>query len=143
MKLQGNILDIKNTRDSKNLGIEIHLDKIEYITNKKDGRYNQPFDFIDELETPMVITGDCLARINNKHLQDGEYDFQVYDKVGEEYVLNPDKFLSVLITYDFEADITILTSVEYSVTVTNEEFKQIKAERSKEKKQLRGKGRRS
>ena len=137
MRLTGNIQDIKAKRDSANKGIEIQLDKIEYITHKKDGKYYQPFDFVDELDTPLVITGDCLARISNKQLEEGEYEFQVYDKVGDDYVLNPDKELALTVTYDFDSDLTILTEVYYTVTISNDEFKQLKADRSKDKK---GKG---
>lgn len=134
MRLKGNIQDIKAKRDSNNKGIEIHLDKIEYITQKKDGKYYQPFDLVFDLAEPIVITGDCLARIPNKQLEEGEYEFQVYDKEGEEYVLNPDKELALTVTYDFEADLNILTEVYYTVTISNEEFKVLKAEQHKARK---------
>ncbi|MBC5773027.1 hypothetical protein H8S95_03040 [Pontibacter sp. KCTC 32443] len=137
MRLTGNIHDIKAKRDDANKGIELQLDKIEYITHRKDGKYYQPFDFVDELDKPLVITGDCLARVSSKQLEEGEYEFQVYDKVGDEYVLNPNKELALTVTYDFDADLTILTEIYYTVTVSNEEFKQIKTERNKAKK---GKG---
>lgn len=137
MRLKGNIQDIKGKRDSNNKGIEIHLDKIEYITHRKDGKYYQPFDLVVDLDVPLVITGDCLARVSSKQLEEGEYEFQVYDKVGDDYVLNPNKELALTITYDYDADLTILTEVYYTVTVSNEEFKQIKAERQKARK---GKG---
>ncbi|WP_299759106.1 hypothetical protein [uncultured Pontibacter sp.] len=144
MKLIGNILDIKNTRDSRNSEIELHISRVEYVTHKKDGRFYQPFEFEDELDTPLVITGDCLARINNKLLKEGEYEFEVYDKVDEEYILNPDKQLSLSIEYDFDADVTILSSLYYTVIVSNEEFKEIKAERNKQKKQQqKGRGRKN
>lgn len=144
MKLIGNILDIKNTRDSRNSEIELHISRVEYVTHKKDGRFYQPFEFEDELDTPLVITGDCLARINNKLLKEGEYEFEVYDKVDEEYTLNPDKQLSLSIEYDFDADVTILSSLYYTVIVSNEEFKEIKAERNKQKKQQqKGRGRKN
>ncbi|AKD03999.1 hypothetical protein POKO110462_12725 [Pontibacter korlensis] len=139
MKLKGNLQDIKTSRDSGNKEIEIHIDRVEYLTHKKDGKYFQPFNFEDDLDTPLVITGDCLARIPNKHLEEGEYEFEVYDKVGEGYELNPNKELAVTATYDFDLDLTILTEAYYTVTVSNEEFKQIKADRHKAKK---GKGRR-
>ncbi|WP_155801018.1 hypothetical protein [Pontibacter sp. BAB1700] len=42
MKLTGNILNIKNKRDDRNAGILIEVDKIEYVTYKKDGKYYQP-----------------------------------------------------------------------------------------------------
>ena len=141
MRLTGNILDIKNKRDDRNSGIEIEVDRVEYITYKKDGKYNQPFNFVEELATPLVITGDCLARSTTKHLEEGEYDFQVFDKAGDEYVLNESKFLSVLMSYDEEEQQSFLSSVEYSVTVSNEEFKQLKSERSKDQKSKKGKGR--
>lgn len=137
MRLTGNLQDIKSKRDSNNSGIEIQLDKIEYVTHKKDGKYYQPFDLIVELDKPLILTGDCLARIPNKQLEEGEYEFQVYDKVGDEYVLNPNKELALTITYDFDTDLTILTEVYYTVTVTNEEYKELKSEKHKAKK---GKG---
>lgn len=138
MKLIGNIQHIKSKRDSNLRNIELHLERVEYVTNRKDGKYLQPFNFIDELATPLVITGDCLARIQDKGLQDGEFDFNVYDKVGDEYVLHEGKLLSILLVYDEEANQHILSSIEYTVTVSNEEFKQLKAERSKENKQKKG-----
>ncbi|GHA80799.1 hypothetical protein [Pontibacter akesuensis] len=141
MRLKGNLSQIKNSRDNQNVDVELYIDKIEYITNKKDGRYTQPFEFVDELDTPLVLTGDCLARVQDKHLEEGEFAYQVYDKVEGEYVLNPDKYLELTVAYDFDADLTILTAAYYTVTVSNEEFKDIKAERSKEKKQKKGKGR--
>ncbi|WP_242929203.1 hypothetical protein [Pontibacter vulgaris] len=139
MKLTGNILDIKSKREDKNAGITIETDRIEYITYKKDGKYFQPFNFIDTLNEPVIITGDCLARSTTKHLQEGEYDFQVYDKIGDDYVLNENKFLSVLMVYDEEEQQSFLSSVEYTVTVSNEEFKQLKTERSKNNKNKKGK----
>ncbi|MBJ6119222.1 hypothetical protein JAO76_13515 [Pontibacter sp. BT310] len=134
MRLKGNIQDIKAKRDSNNSGIEIHLDKIEYITQKKDGKYYQPFDLVVDLAKPLVITGDCLARIPNKQLEEGEYEFEVYDKVGDDYVLNPGKELALTVTYDFDADLNILTEVYYTVTIDNEEFKQLKTEQNKARK---------
>jgi hypothetical protein len=138
MRLSGNLQDIKRTRDDANSTIEIQIDKIEYVTYKKDGRFFQPFDFVDELDSPLVITGDCLARTDNKHLEEGEHEFQVYDKIGEEYTLNPDKMLYLTTAYDFDVDITILTDLEYTVTVPNEDFQQIKKDRSIEKKAQKG-----
>jgi hypothetical protein len=134
MRLKGNIQDIKAKRDSNNSGIEIHLDKIEYITQKKDGKYYQPFDLVVDLTKPLVITGDCLARIPNKQLEEGEYEFEVYDKVGDDYVLNLGKELALTVTYDFDADLNILTEVYYTVTIDNEEFKQLKTEQNKARK---------
>ena len=143
MRLIGNIQNIKHSRDNRNKDIEVHISTVEYITQKKDGRFFQPFDYVDELETPLIITGDCLARTDNKHLEEGEYEFKVYDKAGEDYELNPNKYLSLSTAYDFDADVTILTSLYYTVTVSNEEFEQIRKERNKAKKQKKGKGRRS
>lgn len=143
MRLKGNIQDIKTSRDTKNKDIEVYIDVIEYITHKKDGRFYQPFDFEDKLETPLVITGDCLARTDNKHLEEGEYEFLVYDNDGEDYVLNENKELTIETAYDFDENLTIVTSVYYTVTVSNEEFKQLKTEKSKAAKAARkGKGRR-
>ncbi|MFT2008605.1 hypothetical protein ACMA1I_08015 [Pontibacter sp. 13R65] len=139
MRLKGNILDIKTKRDSKNAGIELFVNKIDYVTHKKDGRYFQPFDFEDELETPIVITGDCLARIPNNLLEEGEYEFKVFDKEGDEYVLNENKLLTITLMYDEEEQQTIVSAVTYEVTISNEEFKQLKADRHKEKSGKKGK----
>ncbi|TPE42976.1 hypothetical protein [Pontibacter mangrovi] len=139
MKLIGNIRDIKHARENKNQDIELHISRVEYITHKKDGRFFQPFDLEVELEEPIIITGDRLARVQNKLLEEGEYEFEVYDKEDEAYVLNPDKQLSLSIEYDFDADITILSSLYYTVTVSNEEFKELKAKAHKDRKK---KGRR-
>lgn len=141
MKLTGNILNVKNKRDDRNAGIALELDKIEYITYKKDGKYFQPFDLMVELEDPITITGDCLARKDDKHLQEGEYDFDVYDKEGNDFVLNESKFLSVLLMYDEEAQEHFLSSVEYQVTVSNEEFKVLKEEQHKSRVAQKGKSR--
>lgn len=141
MRLTGNINDIKQKRDSKNEGIAIEIDKIEYITYKKDGKYYQPFDFVQELDTPFIITGDQLAKINTHHLEEGELEFQVYDKVGDAYELNPDKKLAVTIAHDFDINQTLLTFVAYTVIISIEEFKKIKTASSNAKKQQKGKGR--
>jgi hypothetical protein len=106
---------------------------VEYITSRKDGHFFQEFDYVDELDTPLLITGDCLARADKKYEEPGEYTFQVFDKVGEDYVLNDRKQLVITMEYIEEEDLTILTSVSYSVTVSNEEFNQIKKEKNKEK----------
>ena len=135
MKLEGNIRQIKNNRDSRNNDVAVHINSVEYITHRKDGKYYQPFDFVEELDTPFVITGDCLALASTKHVEEGEYEFNVYDKTGEEYVLNENKHLSLTLDYDYDANITILTSASYTVTVSDEEFKQIKTDRSKARKQ--------
>ncbi|MFD2512288.1 hypothetical protein ACFSRY_00300 [Pontibacter locisalis] len=143
MKLTGNLLRIKNKRDDDNHDITLEIDKVEYITYKKDGRFYQPFDFVDELEAPILITGDRLARITGKHLQEGEHEFQVYDEVEGGFELNENKKLTATTEYDFDADLTILTSVEYTLIVSNEEFKQIKKDRSEEKKANRSRGKKN
>lgn len=138
MKLVGNIRQIKHNRDSNNQEVELHLDKVEYITHKKDGKYYQPFDFVDELDTPLVITGDCLALASTKHVAEGENAFLVFEKTGDDYELNENKHLSITVAYDYDADTTILTSATYTVTVPNEEFKQIKSDRSEARKKKKG-----
>lgn len=135
MKLEGNIRQIKNNRDSRNHDVAVHINSVEYVTHRKDGKYYQPFDYVDELTTPLIITGDCLALTHSKHLEMGEYEFKVFDKVGEEYELNENKHLSLTLDYDYDVNITILTSATYSVIVSDEEFKQIKTDRSKARKQ--------
>jgi hypothetical protein len=139
MKLTGDISRITTKRDSKNSGVELQIDKIEYITYLQDGRYFQPFDFEDILPTPLVITGDCLARSTKNFLEEGEYEFDVFDKTGDVYELNPNKYLAVATEYDEESGLTILTSISYSVTITNEEFKQLKKERGQDKLLRKGK----
>lgn len=126
MDLKGNIFQIKNKRDEKNKDIQIEVSQIDYITDKKDGRYYQAFEYTHQLDTPLIITGDCLARIDNKYLEEGEYDFEVYDHSPEGYLLNLNKRLSVTTEFIPEDDLTILTSVLYSVTVSNEEFNAVK-----------------
>ena len=138
MKLVGNIRQIKQHRDSSNREIELHLDNIEYITHRKDGKYYQPFDFVDELDEPLIITGDCLALADSRHMADGENTFRVFDKTGEDYVLNENKHLSLTLAYDFDSDTTILASATYTVTIPNEDFKQLKSERSKARKKNKG-----
>ncbi|MDO6388750.1 hypothetical protein Q4E40_01340 [Pontibacter sp. BT731] len=140
MKLTGNILNIKNKRDDRNADVSIEVDKIEYVTYKKDGKYYQPFNVEVELEESLVITGDQLARKSEKHLQEGEYDFDVYDKAEAEYVLNEDKFLSVLLAYDEFEQEHVLSSVEYTVTLSNEEFKVLKEEQHKLRQSRKGTG---
>ena len=138
MRLTGNLSGIKIKRDSRNQDIALQVDQIEYITYKKDGKYFQPFEFIDELETPLVLTGDCLAKSAGKAAEEDEIIFDVYDKTGDDYQLNPDKQLSVTMTYDEEADLHILRSLTYTVTVPNEEFNTIRRERANQKKQQKG-----
>jgi len=139
MRLTGNILDIKQKRDSKHQGTAIEVDQIEYVTHKKDGKYSQPFEFIDELPAPLVITGDCLARLSNNYQEEGEYKFQVYDKEGDDYVLNQNKSLTISTAYDYDDQLLILSSVRYMVTISNEEFKQLKTDRYKTNKAKKGK----
>ncbi|MBD1395728.1 hypothetical protein H9Q13_00995 [Pontibacter sp. JH31] len=141
MKLTGNILNVKNKRDDRHAGITLEIDKIEYITHKKDGKYYQPFDLMVELDEPVTLTGDCLARKEDKNLPEGEYDFLVYDKEGDDYVLNENKFLSVLLVYDDEEHEHILSSVEYTITVPNDEFKVLKEEQHKLRASKKGIGR--
>ncbi|WP_181307608.1 hypothetical protein [Rufibacter sp. XAAS-G3-1] len=141
MKVIGNILDISTQRDSRHKDIAVYLDAIEYLTSKKDGRYSQDFEYLDELETPLVITGDCLARVSSKKAEDNEYEFKVYDKAGEEYVLNPNKQLYLTLEYDFDEDLTILSSASYYVTMPNEEFTKFKTEKEKENSRKNWKGR--
>lgn len=143
MRVVGNIRQIKQHRDSSNQHIELHLDKVEYITHRKDGKYYQPFDFVEELDTPLVITGDCLALANSKHVADGENSFNVFDKAVDNYELNENKQLELTVAYDFDADTTLVTSATYTVTVSNEEFTQLKSNRNKARKQKKGKGRKS
>lgn len=131
MKVVGNILNITKQREDKNKEVEIHLDRVEYITHKKDGRYYQPFDYVDELTTPLVITGDCLARTNPIRSNEGEHEYKVYDKEEDgSYKLNENKRLVLTTIFDFDAELTILSAAEYVITVTNEEFKDIKRDRS-------------
>lgn len=141
MRLVGNISDIKNKRDTKNAGIEVYINKIEYITHKKDGKYFQPFDYEVELDTPIVITGDCLAQTTNSQPKEGEYEFEVYDQVDDSYVLNPGKQLSLTTSFVEEVGITVLTSAYYTVTVSNEEFKELKRKGHKERVARKGRKR--
>jgi len=134
MKLIGDILRIKNQRDSRNQDIEIQVDQISYLTHKKDGRFFQPFEFEDVLDTPLIITGDCLSRAPNTDFEEEDYSFHVFDKTNDTYTLNPTKQLSLTLVYAEEAEQTILSTGTYSITVSNEEFAQIKRDRSKDKK---------
>ncbi len=133
MRLVGNINQIKQKREDSNREVEIHLDKIEYITHKKDGKYYQPFDYVDELETPLVITGDLLSRVPvpTMHLEEGESEYYVYKQTDEGYAVDENIYLSLLVTYDFDANINILTSAAYMVTIPNDEFQKIKSDRAK------------
>ncbi|MDX5346798.1 MAG: hypothetical protein LPK19_06095 [Hymenobacteraceae bacterium] len=140
MKLIGNLLNIKTKREDKNKNIELYFDQIEYVTAKRDGHYTQEFSFVEDLEQPLILTGDCLARTTNKDLEENEYEFDVYDKVGDEYVLNPDKYLSVLLINDVDLDEPILTSVYYTITVSPVELREIEAKKTKEQKFKNRKG---
>ncbi|MHA6248381.1 hypothetical protein ACXYMU_10620 [Pontibacter sp. CAU 1760] len=133
MRLTGNINQIRKQREDKNADVALYFEKVEYVTYKKDGKYHQPFSFEDELDTPLVITGDCLSQDTTKHTDAGDYAFLVYDKVGDDYVLNENKQLFITVAYDFDADVSILTEVTYEVTVSNDELQQIKRDRAKPK----------
>ncbi len=139
MKLTGNILAIRQKREDKNQQITLALHTVTYVTYKKDGKYHQPFEYEDEIEVPVILTGDCLARTDNRHLEEGAFEFHVFDKVGDTYVLNDDKFLSITTVYDDESQEVILSSAYYSVVLTNEAFKQLKTDRSKALKEKRKK----
>jgi hypothetical protein len=143
MRLTGNINNIKQKRDSEHKDVAIEINKIEYVTYKKDGKYHQPFDFVYELETPLIITGDRLAKKDTKHLEEGELEFTVYDVEDDTYVLNPDKQLAVTTAYDYDLDVNLLTFVNYTVVISNEAFQQLKSEIAKAKRQHKGKGKRS
>ncbi|MCC9168081.1 hypothetical protein [Pontibacter harenae] len=142
MKLIGNILDIKQNRENGNKDIEVHISRVTYITNKKDGRFFQPFDFEDELETPLILTGDLLARKNYKQQEEGEFEFKVFDLEDGEYVLNENKELSLTVAYDPDADLRIVNSLYYEITISNEEFEQLKKERAQARKEQKKKGNR-
>jgi hypothetical protein len=140
MRLVGNILDITKNREDKNKDVEVHLDMVEYITYKKDGHYSQPFDFVDDLATPLIITGDQLSRANPIRSNEGEHEFKVYDRADDgTYELNENKILKLTTVYDFDLDLTILSAAEYTIIVSGEEFKEIKRDRATNNKQ---KGRR-
>lgn len=139
MKLVGNILSITKQREDNNKKVEIHLDRVEYVTYKKDGHYSQPFDFVDDLSTPLIITGDHLSRTNPIRSNEGDHEFKVYDKAEDgSYVLNETKSLKLTTEYDYDLDITILSAAEFTITVSNEEFKQIQKERGANQRQKKG-----
>jgi hypothetical protein len=133
MTLTGNILEITNKRDDRHQNIKLQVDQVEYITSRKDGHFFQDFEYVHTPDTPLVITGDCLARSTNKYTEPGEYLFQVFDKVGDAYVLNEKKELVITMEHIEEEGLTIMTSATYSVRVSNEEFNQIKKDKNKEK----------
>ena len=133
MKVVGNIKSITPQRSTKKQAIELHIDRVEYVTSKKDGRYYQDFNYIDDLDTPLVITGDCLALSTDKKLEEGEYEFNVYEKAEDGYALNPNKYLFLTMVYDFDEDQEILSEVDYTITLPPDEFDQFKKERDNEK----------
>ena len=139
MNIIGDIQRIKNKRDSRHQDIEIHIDQIAYLTHKKDGRFFQLFEYVDNLNTPLVITGDCLSRAPNTDFEEEDYAFHVYDKTNDTYTLNEHKQLTLSLVYIKEDNLTILNAGTYSVTVINAEFEQIKRNRSKDKKLNKGK----
>ena len=133
MKLIGDIRKIGLKRDNKYQDISLEIDKVEYLTHKKDGRYFQAFDYEVELENPIVITGDRLAKKNLKPTEEGELEFQVYDLTDGEYVLNENVELEIITAYDFDEDLLILSSVYYAVTIPPKEFEAMKNELEKNK----------
>ena len=133
MKLTGDIRKIGLKRDNKYQDISLEIDKVEYLTHKKDGRYFQAFDYEVELENPIVITGDRLAKKNLKPTEEGELEFQVYDLTDGEYVLNENVELEIITAYDFDEDLLILSSVYYAVTIPPKEFEAMKNELEKNK----------
>ena len=141
MKLTGDISKIKTKREDQNQQIVLEINRIEYLTHKKDGHYFQAFDYDVELETPIIITGDRLARKHAKPGKEGEIEFLVYDKTEAGYVLNENVALEIEVAYDFEEDLQILSSVYYSVTLPPKEFELLKKELEKEKAFKNRKGR--
>ena len=138
MKLNGNIRRIKNKRDSKNQDISLEIDEVEYITYKKDGRFFQPFDHTASLNPPVLITGDCLALAPKTDFDEDDFSYQVYEKDGETYTLNPDKKLTITLITPEETGETILHSGTYSVTIPNDMFEDIKRESYRNKKPKKG-----
>jgi len=131
MKLNGDIRKIGMKRDSKFQDISVEIDKVEYLTHKKDGRYFQAFDYEVELETPLIITGDRLAKKNQKPMEEGELEFLVYDIVNGEYVLNENVQLEVITAFDFEENLLILSWGYYGITIPPKEFEALKKEHEK------------
>ena len=131
MKLTGDIRKIGFKRDSKFQDIALEIDKVEYLTHKKDGHYFQAFDYEVELENPIRITGDRLAKKNLKPTEEGEIEFQVFDLIDGEYVLNENIQLEVITVYDFDEDLLILSSGYYAVTIPPKEFEALKKELEK------------
>ncbi|MFC5272260.1 hypothetical protein [Adhaeribacter terreus] len=131
MKLTGDIRKIGTKRDDKFQDISLQINRIEYITNKKDGNYFQAFDLEVELEKPLIITGDRLAKKNIKPSEEGEILFDVYDKVGDAYVLNKNLELEIIVAHDMEEDLLILSSVYYAEMLPPKEFEAFKKEYEK------------
>lgn len=142
MKVVGNLKNITKNRDSNNRDVEVHVNQVEYLTSKKDGKYFQDFDYVDVLESPLVITGDCLALRTDKKLDEGEVQYHMYDLEGDEYVRNENKLLWLTMAYDFEDDVSILTEVTYSVMLTDDAFRELKKTKEREKMAQKGKGKR-
>ena len=133
MKLTGDIRKIGTKREDKHQDISLEINRVEYLTNKKDGNYYQAFDYEVELDEPLIITGDRLARKHPKPGPDGELEFLIYDKVDGEYVLNENLQLEIEVAYDFEEDLLILSSVYYAETLPPKDFEALKKELEKTK----------
>lgn len=133
MKLTGDIRKIKTKREDQHADIVLEINRVEYLTHKKDGHYFQAFDYDVDLATPLLLTGDRLARKHAKPGKDGELEFLVYDKTETGYALNENIKLEIEVAYDFEEDLQILSSVYYSVTLPPKEFETLKQELEKEK----------
>lgn len=133
MKLTGDIRKIKTKREDQHADIVLEINRVEYLTHKKDGHYFQAFDYDVDLAAPLLLTGDRLARKHAKPGKDGELEFLVYDKTDNGYALNENIKLEIEVAYDFEEDLQILSSVYYSVTLPPKEFETLKQELEKEK----------
>lgn len=142
MKVVGHLPNITKNRDSKNQDIEIHVDQVEYLTSKKDGRYYQDFEYIDVLDTPLVITGDCLSLRTDKKLDEGEFQYHVFEKEGERYERLEKHLLWLTMTYDFDENVSILSEVTYSITLPGDAFRELKKTKEREKMAQKGKGKR-
>ena len=140
MKLTGDIRKIGLKRDSKYQDIKLVIDKVEYLTHKKDGHYFQAFDYDVELENPIVLTGDQLARKHPKPNANGDLEFLVYDKIDDEYVLNENLKLEVEVYHDPEEDLLILSATYFSITLPPKEFEALKKEQEKSKAYKNRKG---
>ena len=131
MKLTGDIRKIGTKREDKHQDILLEINRVEYVTHKKDGNYFQAFDLEVELEKPLIISGDCLAKKNLKPTEEGELIFDVYDKTDGEYLLNKNRELEIIVAYDFEEDLLILSSVYYAEILPPKEFEALKKEYEK------------